>query len=125
MGSEMCIRDRLKTEILGPILAVIKAKDIDHAISIANDTDYALTGGIYSRSPGNLKKAKLDIEVGNLFINRQITSTQAGRHPFGGYRMSGIGVKAGSADYLTQFLIPIVVTENTSKAGIAKAARKK
>lgn len=115
----------VKAENLGPVLAVIQAKDIDNAIAIANDTDYALTGGIYSRSPGNLKKAKLDFEAGNLFVNRHITSPQVGRHPFGGYRMSGTGIKAGSSDYLMQFLIPIVVTENTSKAGIDKTATKK
>jgi RHH-type proline utilization regulon transcriptional repressor/proline dehydrogenase/delta 1-pyrroline-5-carboxylate dehydrogenase len=111
-----------KHELPGPILAVIKARDIDEAITIANNTNSALVGGIYSRSPANLKRAKLEFEVGNLFINGPIISPQVGRHPFGGYRMSGSGVKSGSHEYLMQFLIPVLVTENTSKRGINKNA---
>jgi len=106
-------------EIFGPVLAVIKAKDLDHALDIANDTDYALTGGIFSRSPANLKRARQAMEVGNLYLNRGITGALVERQPFGGFKMSGIGTKAGGPDYLQQFVIPVNVTENTLRRGFA------
>ncbi|GAB4154658.1 MAG: proline dehydrogenase family protein [Planctomycetaceae bacterium] len=106
-------------EIFGPVLAVIKASDLNEAIDIANNTDYALTGGIFSRSPRNLKRAREEMEVGNLYLNRGITGALVQRQPFGGYKMSGIGSKAGGPDYLLQFLIPVNVTENTMRRGFA------
>ena len=107
----------LSEEIFGPVLAVIKAKDLDEAIAIANGSAYALTGGIFSRSPANIEKAVREFSVGNLYINRHITGALVGRQPFGGFRMSGVGSKAGGPDYLQQFLEPRVVTENTLRRG--------
>ncbi len=109
-------------EIFGPVLAVIKAKDFDEALRIANGTDYALTGGIFSRSPKHLKRARLEMEAGNLYLNRGITGALVQRQPFGGYKMSGIGSKAGGPDYLLQFVIPVNVTENTLRRGFAPPA---
>jgi RHH-type proline utilization regulon transcriptional repressor/proline dehydrogenase/delta 1-pyrroline-5-carboxylate dehydrogenase len=106
-------------EIFGPVLSVIKAKDFTEALSIANGTDYALTGGVFSRSPANLKRARQEFIVGNLYLNRGITGALVERQPFGGFKMSGIGSKAGGPDYLLQFLIPINVTENTLRRGFA------
>lgn len=106
-------------EIFGPVLAVLKAKDFDEALAIANGTRYALTGGLYSRSPVNLKRARTEFEAGNLYLNRGITGAMVERHPFGGYKMSGIGSKAGGPDYLLQFLVPVNVTENTLRRGFA------
>ncbi len=100
---------------------MIKVKDFDEAIKIANDSQYALTGGVYSRSPANIIKAKEDIEAGNLYINRGITGALVDRHPFGGFKMSGVGSKAGGPDYLRQFMEPRVVTENTLRRGFAPA----
>ena len=106
-------------EIFGPVLAVIRARDMDQAFTIANDTRYALTGGMYSRSPENLKRARAEFQVGNLYLNREITGAMVQRQPFGGYRMSGMGSKAGGPDYLLQFLVPVNVTENTMRRGFA------
>ncbi len=106
-------------EIFGPVLAVLRARDLDQAIAIANGTQYALTGGIFSRSPRNIACAKQELQVGNLYINRGITGALVNRHPFGGYRLSGIGSKAGGRDYLLQFLIPITLSENTLRRGFA------
>jgi RHH-type proline utilization regulon transcriptional repressor/proline dehydrogenase/delta 1-pyrroline-5-carboxylate dehydrogenase len=108
-------------EIFGPVLAVIKATDFKHALEIANSTEFALTGGVYSRSPANLEKAKREFEVGNLYINRGITGAMVGRHPFGGSKMSGVGSKTGGPDYLLQFLEQRTVTENTLRRGFAPA----
>ncbi|MEX0726850.1 MAG: L-glutamate gamma-semialdehyde dehydrogenase [Planctomycetaceae bacterium] len=106
-------------EIFGPVLVVMKASDLGEAVAIANDSDYALTGGIFSRSPANLKRARVEFEVGNLYLNRSITGALVHRQPFGGYKLSGIGTKAGGPDYLHQFLIPVNVTENTLRRGFA------
>jgi RHH-type proline utilization regulon transcriptional repressor/proline dehydrogenase/delta 1-pyrroline-5-carboxylate dehydrogenase len=106
-------------EIFGPVLAVIKAQNIDQAIEIANNVDYALTGGAYSRSPANIDKIKDQLEVGNMYINRGITGAMVDRHPFGGYKLSGLGSKTGGPDYLINFLEPVVVTENTLRRGFA------
>ncbi|MDC0980240.1 proline dehydrogenase family protein [Bdellovibrionales bacterium] len=106
-------------EIFGPVLAVIRAKDIDEAIEIANATEYGLTGGAYSRSPRNIEKVKQGLEVGNLYINRSITGAMVERHPFGGLKMSGVGAKTGGADYIKQFMYEKVVTENTMRRGFA------
>lgn len=111
--------DVAQNEFFGPIVAVIKAKDLTEAIQFANSTEYALTGGIFSRSPGNIERIKHELEVGNMYINRGITGAMVDRHPFGGYKMSGIGSKTGGPDYLKQFTEPIVVTENTMRRGFA------
>jgi len=108
-----------QNEIFGPVLSVMRAKNLDEAFNIANGTRYALTGGVYSRSPLTLRRARNEFEVGNLYLNREITGALVQRHPFGGYRMSGIGSKAGGPDYLLQFLIPINVSENTMRRGFA------
>ncbi len=110
-----------QNEIFGPVLAIIKAKDLDHALEIANGTEYALTGGLFSRSPANISKVKAEFEVGNLYINRGITGAMVDRHPFGGFKMSGIGSKTGGPDYLKQFTEPRCVTENTLRRGFAPA----
>jgi RHH-type proline utilization regulon transcriptional repressor/proline dehydrogenase/delta 1-pyrroline-5-carboxylate dehydrogenase len=109
-------------EIFGPVLVVFKAKDMTEALAIANGTDYALTGGCYSRSPANLKRVRQEFAVGNLYLNRPITGALVGRQPFGGFKLSGIGSKAGGPDYLKHFLIPINVTENTLRRGFAPTA---
>ncbi len=107
----------LREEIFGPVLCVVKADDIDAAIKAANDTIYALTGGLFSRSPANIGRVAREFSTGNLYINRGITGAIVGRQPFGGFRMSGVGSKAGGPDYLRQFLEPRVVTENTLRRG--------
>jgi RHH-type proline utilization regulon transcriptional repressor/proline dehydrogenase/delta 1-pyrroline-5-carboxylate dehydrogenase len=106
-------------EIFGPVLAVIRAKDLTQALEIANGTPFALTGGLYSRSPAHLARARKEFRVGNLYINRKITGALVDRQPFGGFKLSGVGSKAGGPDYLQQFLIPRVVTENTMRHGFA------
>jgi RHH-type transcriptional regulator, proline utilization regulon repressor / proline dehydrogenase / delta 1-pyrroline-5-carboxylate dehydrogenase len=106
-------------EIFGPVLAVIRAADLSEAIDIANGTDYALTGGIYSRSPANLDRVAREFQVGNLYLNRPITGAYVGRQPFGGFKLSGIGSKAGGPDYLLQFVLPRTITENTLRRGFA------
>jgi RHH-type proline utilization regulon transcriptional repressor/proline dehydrogenase/delta 1-pyrroline-5-carboxylate dehydrogenase len=106
-------------EIFGPVLAVLRARSLDHAFEIANGTDYALTGGIYSRSPRNLERARHALQVGNLYLNRPITGALVARQPFGGFHMSGIGSKAGGPDYLLQFVLPRTVTEYTMRRGFA------
>ena len=108
-------------EIFGPVLSVMKAKTYDEAIRLANDTTYALTGGIYSRSPVNVELARQQFDVGNLYINRPITGALVGRQPFGGHRLSGVGAKAGGTDYLWQFLVTRVVSEQTIRRGFAPA----
>jgi RHH-type proline utilization regulon transcriptional repressor/proline dehydrogenase/delta 1-pyrroline-5-carboxylate dehydrogenase len=109
-------------EIFGPVLAVIKARDLDHAIEIANGTPYALTGGIFSRSPENVERVRREFRVGNLYINRKITGALVDRQPFGGFKLSGVGSKAGGPDYLQQFLIPRTITENVLRRGFAPMA---
>lgn len=108
-----------QNEIFGPVLSVMRAKNLDEAFQIANGTRYALTGGVFSRSPQTLRRARNEFEVGNLYLNREITGALVQRHPFGGYRMSGIGSKAGGPDYLLQFLVPVSVSENTMRHGFA------
>ena len=104
-------------EIFGPVLSVIKSKDFDTALAIANRSSYALTGGIFSRSPAHIEKARKEFRVGNLYINRGITGAVVERQPFGGLKLSGIGSKAGGPDYLLQFLEPRTISENTLRHG--------
>ena len=91
-------------EIFGPVLAVIKARDFDHAIEIANNTEFGLTGGVYSKNTKKLDKAKREFFTGNLYLNRKCTGAMVGAHPFGGFNMSGTDSKAGGQDYLLLFL---------------------
>jgi RHH-type transcriptional regulator, proline utilization regulon repressor / proline dehydrogenase / delta 1-pyrroline-5-carboxylate dehydrogenase len=109
-------------EIFGPVLSVLKARDLDDAIRIANDTDYALTAGFFSRSPANIERVKAELVAGNVYVNRSCTGAVVGRHPFGGFKMSGGGTKAGGSDYLLNFLVPRVVTENIMRHGFAPEA---
>ena len=106
-------------ELFGPVLAVIKAKNLEEAVELANATDYALTGAFFSRSPANIKWVSERFEVGNLYINRGSTGAMVDRHPFGGFKMSGLGSKTGGPDYLLGFMEPRVVTENTLRRGFA------
>jgi 1-pyrroline-5-carboxylate dehydrogenase len=91
-------------EIFGPVLAIIKAKDFDHSIEIANNTEFGLTGAIYSRNREKLVKAKKLLHCGNLYLNRKCTGALVGVHPFGGFNMSGTDSKAGGRDYLGLFM---------------------
>jgi RHH-type transcriptional regulator, proline utilization regulon repressor / proline dehydrogenase / delta 1-pyrroline-5-carboxylate dehydrogenase len=109
----------VREEVFGPLLAVLRARDLDEAIAIANDTDYALTAGICSRSPAAIRKASAELRAGNVYVNRSITGSVVGRQPFGGYGLSGVGSKAGGPDYLLQFLDPRAITENTVRQGFA------
>ena len=106
-------------EIFGPVLVAMKAGDFDEALALAGATDYALTGGLFSRSPARIRRAAEEFRAGNLYINRGITGALVGRQPFGGYGLSGVGSKAGGPDYLLQFVEPRVVTENTIRQGFA------
>jgi len=113
-------QDKLaQEEIFGPVLTVHKARDFSEALAIANHTDCALTGGVFSRSPENLARARREFHVGNLYLNRGITGAFVSRQPFGGFKLSGIGSKAGGADYLQQFIETRVITENTMRRGFA------
>jgi 1-pyrroline-5-carboxylate dehydrogenase len=97
-------RGRLaQEEVFGPVLALIRARDFDHALHIANDTDYGLTGGVYAMNHAKLEQARREFHVGNLYLNRRITGAMVGAHPFGGFNMSGTDSKAGGPDYLLHF----------------------
>jgi 1-pyrroline-5-carboxylate dehydrogenase len=91
-------------EIFGPVLAVTKARDFDHALQLANDSVYGLTGAVYTGNPAKIQEAKDRFFVGNLYINRKCTGAMVGAHPFGGFNMSGTDSKAGGPDYLLQFV---------------------
>ncbi|MFI5341769.1 MAG: proline dehydrogenase family protein [Candidatus Methylomirabilales bacterium] len=107
----------IQEEIFGPVLSVIKVKDLTEAIETANSSIYALTGGLFSRSPESIERVSREFSTGNLYINRGITGAIVGRQPFGGFKMSGVGSKAGGPEYLQQFMEPRVVTENTMRRG--------
>jgi len=109
----------VQEEIFGPVMVVLKVSTISEALELANNSPYALTGGIYSRSPGNIQLAWEMFDVGNLYINRPITGSLVMRQPFGGHRLSGIGRKAGGSGYLEQFMVEKIVTENTLRRGFA------
>ncbi|MCM1982016.1 L-glutamate gamma-semialdehyde dehydrogenase [Lyngbya confervoides] len=106
-------------EFFGPILAVMQAQNFAAALEIANGTRFALTGGLYSRSPSHIAQAQAEFEVGNLYINRSITGAIVNRQPFGGFKLSGVGSKAGGPDYVLQFLEPRTITENVQRQGFA------
>ena len=98
-------------EIFGPVLAIIKAKNFDEALSIANDTEFGLTGGVWTKDKKKAEKSKREFHVGNFYINRKITGALVGVHPFGGFNMSGTDSKAGGTDYLQLFLQAKSITE--------------
>jgi RHH-type transcriptional regulator, proline utilization regulon repressor / proline dehydrogenase / delta 1-pyrroline-5-carboxylate dehydrogenase len=106
-------------EIFGPVVAVMRVQTFDEALAIANGTRYALTGGLYSRTPSHIARAQAEFEVGNLYINRGTTGAIVARQPFGGFKLSGVGSKAGGPDYLLQFLEPKAITENVQRQGFA------
>ena len=107
----------VREEIFGPVLAILKARNLDEAFAMANDNDYALTGGFFSRSPKALERAQQEFLVGNLYLNRGCTGAIVQRHPFGGFKMSGGGTKAGGREYLENFLFPRLIAENTLRRG--------
>jgi len=107
-------------EIFGPVLAVIKANDFDEALKIANDTQYGLTGAVYSTDEEKLERARHEFHVGNLYLNRKCTGALVGGHPFGGFNMSGTDSKAGGRDYLALFLQAKVSSE---KVGAVESKR--
>ena len=109
-------------ELFGPVVTVLRAQDFDHAIALANDTPYALTAGLFSRSPVHIEQAMRELRAGNVYINRATTGAVVGRQPFGGYGLSGVGSKAGGPDYLVQFVDPRATTENTVRQGFAPDA---
>jgi RHH-type proline utilization regulon transcriptional repressor/proline dehydrogenase/delta 1-pyrroline-5-carboxylate dehydrogenase len=108
-----------REEVFGPVLAVTRADDLADAVALANTGDYALTGGLFSRSPAAIAYVRERFAAGNLYINRGITGALVDRQPFGGFRLSGIGSQTGGPDYLRQFLLPFAVSENTLRRGFA------
>lgn len=110
-----------REEIFGPVLAVSKARNFDEALALANTGEFALTAGCFSRGPANIERARAEMVCGNLYINRGITGAIVERQPFGGFRMSGGGTKAGGREYLENFMVPRVVTENCLRRGFAPA----
>ena len=108
----------LEEEIFGPLLAVEQVASVDAALDVLEQAPFALTAGVFSRSPAVVEQVKRRVPVGNLYVNRGITGAKVGRQPFGGNRRSGIGSKAGGPDYLLQFVEPRVVTENTMRHGL-------
>jgi RHH-type transcriptional regulator, proline utilization regulon repressor / proline dehydrogenase / delta 1-pyrroline-5-carboxylate dehydrogenase len=113
-------RHRLANEeIFGPVLSVMCAKTFDDALREANATAYKLTGGVFSRTPSHVERARRELRVGNLYINRGITGARVGRQPFGGFGLSGLGSQAGGPHYLLHFVEPRSVCENTMRRGFA------
>ncbi len=106
-------------ELFGPLLIVERVFSFESAIERANDSKFALTGGIYSRTPSHINKVLHKLKVGNLYINREITGALVGRQPFGGYHLSGTGTKAGGYNYLREFCIERTVSENMYRHGFA------
>jgi RHH-type transcriptional regulator, proline utilization regulon repressor / proline dehydrogenase / delta 1-pyrroline-5-carboxylate dehydrogenase len=112
--------DRLaRDEIFGPVLTVFRADSIHHAVEMALDSEFALTGGLFSRNPRNIALVRREFRVGNLYVNRRNTGAVVSRQPFGGLAHSGAGDKAGGPDYVLQFLQPRTITENTTRRGFA------
>ena len=108
----------LREEVFGPLLAVTRVPDLDAACDVVDSLPFALTGGLFSRSPAAVERVTRRSPVGNLYVNRGTTGAMVGRQPFGGNRRSGSGSKAGGPDYLLQFVEPRVVTENTMRHGL-------
>jgi RHH-type proline utilization regulon transcriptional repressor/proline dehydrogenase/delta 1-pyrroline-5-carboxylate dehydrogenase len=108
----------LREEIFGPLLAVSRVASVEEASEVVDSLPFALTGGLFSRSPEVVDYVSRRTPVGNLYVNRGITGAMVARQPFGGNKRSGIGSKAGGPDYLLQFTEPRVVTENTMRHGL-------
>ena len=108
-----------REEIFGPVLAIMHASSFAEALDLANASPYKLTGGVFTRMPAHLEQARRAFRVGNLYLNRGCTGALVARQPFGGFGMSGVGSKAGGADYLLQFVEPRAVCENTMRRGFA------
>jgi RHH-type proline utilization regulon transcriptional repressor/proline dehydrogenase/delta 1-pyrroline-5-carboxylate dehydrogenase len=108
----------LREEIFGPLLAVDRVSSVEAALEAVGSLPFALTGGLFSRSPATVEEVARRTPVGNLYVNRGITGAMVGRQPFGGSRRSGVGSKAGGPDYLLQFVEPRVMSENTMRHGI-------
>ena len=108
----------LREEVFGPLLTVEAVQSVEEACDIVDSLPFALTGGLFSRSPATVAAVTRRSPVGNLYVNRGITGAMVGRQPFGGNRRSGVGSKAGGPDYLLQFVEPRVVTENTMRHGL-------
>lgn len=105
-------------EVFGPVVCLFRVRSFSEGLALANDTAYGLTGGVYSRSPSHVQEAIESFQVGNLYVNRPITGSIVGRQPFGGYKLSGLGTKAGGPDYLLQLVVPKTICENTARHGI-------
>jgi RHH-type transcriptional regulator, proline utilization regulon repressor / proline dehydrogenase / delta 1-pyrroline-5-carboxylate dehydrogenase len=110
-----------REEIFGPVLMLMTAPDFPSAIKMANDSDYALTGGVYSRLPQHLELAQSDFRVGNLYLNRRTTGARVGVQPFGGIALSGTGIQAGGPDYLKQFMWTQSLSQNVMRKGFVPA----
>jgi 1-pyrroline-5-carboxylate dehydrogenase len=106
-----------KEEIFGPVLAMIRANDFNHALEIANNTEYGLTGAVYTNNKKHLRRAEEEFFVGNLYLNRNCTGALVGVHPFGGFNMSGTDSKAGGRDYLLLFLQAKSIARKVGKPG--------
>jgi RHH-type proline utilization regulon transcriptional repressor/proline dehydrogenase/delta 1-pyrroline-5-carboxylate dehydrogenase len=109
----------LRDELFGPLLAVQRVRDVEHACDLIDELPVALTGGLFARDPGTVRYVRGRTPVGNLYVNRGITGAIVGRQPFGGNRLSGTGTKAGGPDYLLSFVEPRAVSENTMRHGLA------
>jgi RHH-type transcriptional regulator, proline utilization regulon repressor / proline dehydrogenase / delta 1-pyrroline-5-carboxylate dehydrogenase len=108
----------VEEEIFGPLLAVERVRDVEHACDLVDELPFALTGGLFTRDPGTVRRVKERTPVGNLYVNRGITGAMVARQPFGGNRLSGTGMKAGGPDYLLQFVQQRAVSENTMRHGL-------
>jgi RHH-type proline utilization regulon transcriptional repressor/proline dehydrogenase/delta 1-pyrroline-5-carboxylate dehydrogenase len=108
----------LEEEIFGPLLAVQRVRDVEHACDVVDGLSFALTGGLFARDPGTVRRVRDRTPVGNLYVNRGITGAMVARQPFGGNRLSGTGMKAGGPDYLLQFVQQRAVSENTMRHGL-------
>ncbi|HVT80434.1 MAG TPA: aldehyde dehydrogenase family protein, partial [Phycisphaerae bacterium] len=108
-------------EIFGPVLADMRANNFDEALALANDCPYKLTGGLFSRTPSHLARARAEFHVGNLYLNRTITGALVSRQPFGGTALSGTGPKAGGKRYLLPFTDEQAISENAMRRGFAPA----
>ena len=111
-------------EIFGPVLAMIKARDFDEAMQIANNTEYGLTGSLYTRNAAQIRRAEEDFFVGNLYFNRKCTGAFVGANPFGGFNMSGTDSKAGGTDYLLLFLQAKSISAKSERRAMPKKATK-
>lgn len=116
--------DLAQRELFGPILTIMRAQSFSHAIELANSSRFALTAGVFSRSPSHLHQAEHQLLAGNIYLNRGITGALVGRQPFGGFQLSGLRTKAGGPDYLHHFMHRYCVTENTMRRGFAPSTPK-